>query len=152
MTRLVTIATFDNVLDAGYWRALLESQGIPVAAIDQEIVAVEWQIARAVGNIKLQVPESEATRAVGILRELRGREPPKEPGAPEDPLARRALRAAFLGLLLPPLQLYSLLLVARLLPRWRELPKRDRRQAMVAVFVDLWFPVAACAYVYVVVG
>jgi hypothetical protein len=142
MTGLFTVAAYDNVIEAGYWQGLLEAQGIPVVLIDREIVAMEWQISGAVGNIKLQVPDAEAARASGILDALR-REHPYRP--PEESDAHRALRVAFLGLLFPPLQFYSIWLVARLLPRRRELTSADRRRTALAALVSLWLPVVAVA-------
>lgn len=143
---LVTVATFDNVLEAGYWQGLVESHGIPVVLIDKEIVAAVWWISRAVGNIKLQVPEAEARRANGILESIRKEHPYRGPEGPEGPEARRALKAGFLGLMFPPLQLYSLWLLARLLPRWRQLLPRDRRRMKLAAPLDLWLPVVVFAY------
>jgi hypothetical protein len=140
---LVTVAAYDNILEAGYWQAMLEAEGIPVIVADREIVAAEWQIARAVGQIKLQVPEPEAARAREILAIGRRASPRRSPGAP----AQRALLAAFLGLLFPPLQLYALWLAARLFPRRRGLPARDRRRIALAALISLiWLPVIVTAY------
>ncbi|MHC4550135.1 MAG: putative signal transducing protein [Planctomycetota bacterium] len=140
---LVTVAAFDNSLEAGYWQALLEAQGIPVVVSDREVVAMVWQIARAVGRIKLQVPVNEAGRATAILESLRRASPYRPPAAPE---ASRALRAAFLGILFPPLQLYSLWLLVRLARRWRDLSPPDRRRMKLAALVDLWLPIVVAAY------
>ena len=150
MAGLRTVATFDNAFDAGYWQGLLEAQGIPVALIDQEIVAMEWQIGRAVGNIKLQVPEPEAERAQEILDKLRA---PRHDAAPaadsaEQP-ATRALRSAFLGLGFPPLQIHSLWVLAGLVRRWDELPAAERRRARIAALLDLWLPIFAFGWLVV---
>ncbi len=141
---LLTVASYDNVLEAGYWQAMLEAEGIPVVAADREVVAMEWQISGAVGNIKLQVPEPLAERAREILETRRRASPYRPPGAPE---ASRALLAAFLGILFPPLQLYALWLVARLIPRRRGLLPGDRRRIALAALISLvWLPVIVTAY------
>jgi hypothetical protein len=141
---LVTVASYDNVLEAGYWQAMLEAEGIPVVVADREVVAMEWQIARAVGNIKLQVPEAEAARAREILEARPRAGPNRPPAAPE---ASRALLAAFLGILFPPLQLYSLWLVARLLPRRRgRSPAHRRRIALAALISLVWLPLVVTVY------
>lgn len=141
---LVTVAAYDNVLEAGYWQAMLEAEGILVVLADCEVVAMNWQISGAVGNIKLQVPEAEASRAREILETRRRVSPYRPPEAPE---ASRALFAAVLGILLPPLQLYALWLVARLIPRRRALSPRDRRRTALAAVISLvWLPVIVTAY------
>jgi hypothetical protein len=131
---LVTVAAYDNVLEAGYWQAMLEAEGIPVVAADREIVAMQWQISGAVGNIKLQVPEPLAGRAREVLETHRRASPYRPPEAPE---ASRALLAAFLGLLFWPLQIYSIWLLVRLFPRRRELLPDDRRRMKLAAMLDL---------------
>lgn len=130
----VTVATYDNDMEAGYYQAMVEAEGIPVVVSDREVVAVEWQIHGAVGDIKLQVPLAEAERAREILK-ARSRRSSEEEGS------LRALRIAFLGLMLPPIQLYALWLVARLVPRWRELSLVDRRRVIIASATCLWLPV-----------
>lgn len=134
---MVTVAAFDNVLEAGYWRGLLEAQGIPVVLVDQEIVAAKWMIAGAVGNIKLQVPETMAPHAAALVDTVR-RERPCQP--PEESDARRALRIAFLGILCAPLQVGALWLVVRLLGRRRDLDFDDWRRVAVASLLCLWLP------------
>ena len=138
---LVTVGSYDNVLAASYWQGMLEAEGISVVVADREIVAMEWQISGAVGNIKLQVPEPLAARAREILETRRTS--PDRPAAE----ASRALLAAFLGILFPPLQLYSLWLVARLLARRRLLSTGDRRRMGLAAAIDLvWLPVVVAVY------
>jgi hypothetical protein len=136
---LVTVAAYDNVLEADYWQTMLEAEGIPVVVADREFVAMLG----AVGNIELQVPEGEAARAREILETRRPASSYRPPGAPE---ASRALLAAILGIGFPPLQLYALCLVARLIPRRRRLSSRDRRRIALAALISLaWLPVIVTA-------
>jgi hypothetical protein len=145
---LVTVAAFDNVLEAGYWRGMLEAEGIPVAVADQEIVATEWQISGAVGHIKLQVPEAEASRASALLEDVRKQHPYRQP---EESEARRALRVAVLGLLCPPIQIASLWMICRLVPRRRTLDRNDRRRLVLAALLSLWLPLWAFVWIRLLV-
>lgn len=141
---MITVAAFDNVLEAGYWRGMLEAHGIPAVLVDQEVVALKWHFSQAVGNIKLQVPQAEARRAHAILEEARRAIPERAPAAPD---ASRALLTAMLGFLLPPIQLYSVWIVLSLAPRWRELSPPDRRRLVIAALLDLWFPLFIASWI-----
>ena len=128
--RLVTIATFGEPTEANIVRSRLEADGIRAWLADEATVGVAWHLATAVGGIKLQVAEADVGRAVAVLEASRsasitederqsGRgddhlesgddEPTEvEAASPSDEMADRALLAALLGLLLFPVQLYSL--------------------------------------------
>lgn len=60
---MVTIATFDNIVDAHIALGRLQAEGIPAVLADQNLVQTDWLYSIAVGGIKLQVPESFAERA-----------------------------------------------------------------------------------------
>jgi len=148
MGPLVTVASFDSVLDADYWMMQLEAEGLHVVAADRETVTMAWYLAGALGGLKLQVPAEEVEQARAILaeREPSPRRPDPEPEAgsdsesaprpaSRDPGAkpRHAVMAALLGLPLPPLQLYGLWLILRVLPDRDKLDPRERRQLTVAI-------------------
>lgn len=133
----VTVATFDDPIEATYWQGALEAHGIPTrfAATDAwEADACAWMIY----NIHLQVPGDLAEHAGALVRARRSASTSE---------VNRALLTAFVGFGIPPLQLYSLYLVARLLPRWGGLSSGGRRRVALAALFDVWLPfvVITCA-------
>ena len=75
-----TAATFWLPTDAQIARLRLESADIPVLILDENLVATQWQLANAVGGIKVQVPEAEVTAARSLLeRPSENRERSEEP-------------------------------------------------------------------------
>ena len=67
-SEFVTLMTFRNIADAEVKRLLLEDEGIHTYLTDAEIIAMDWLLGNAVGNIKLQVARTDADRAVAILK------------------------------------------------------------------------------------
>ncbi len=65
----VTLQTFRFLPEAEAARLYLENGGLHAILTDAEIVNMDWLLGNAVGNIKLQVPNDEAERAVELLRE-----------------------------------------------------------------------------------
>lgn len=65
---LVTIAAFDTPLQANILASRLEADGVECFLADAETIGVHGLLAGAVGGVKIQVRESEATRAGAILR------------------------------------------------------------------------------------
>lgn len=63
----VTIRTFVYPCENYVLRSLLEAEGIPTFLKDEEIVSACILLSNAVGGVKLQVPGTEAERAVEIL-------------------------------------------------------------------------------------
>jgi hypothetical protein len=130
---LMTVATFDILMEAELARGYLESEGIRCFLADAEMVNTAWYMSGAMGGIKLQVAKADfltaerllhnrrrsrdlddyglkgSTDAIttqpGRLREEADPEEPEEP--PEnanEALVGAAFRAAILGLVLcPPL-------------------------------------------------
>jgi hypothetical protein len=70
MIRLITIHSYDNAVEAGFDRGLLENHGIDVVA--------PGLIYRKTGLIELRVREEDVARAADILRSV-GRIPAGEP-------------------------------------------------------------------------
>ncbi len=68
-SRWMTVATFWQPTEAHLARLKLESEEIDCVLIDENLVAMDWLYANAVGGIKLRVPESELLRARQILAE-----------------------------------------------------------------------------------
>ena len=71
-TRLVTIATFDQVVQAQLSADALRAAGIDAVVADAEVVSMDWLLGQAVGGIKVQVREEDADRAVGELERAFG--------------------------------------------------------------------------------
>jgi Putative prokaryotic signal transducing protein len=130
---LVTVATFSNSLEANLAKQLLEAEGIRSYLANESTVDLAWHLTVAVGWIKLQVHESDASQAKFILG---SNNLDAETTAPEqvyvqdddsddeiiqvswaDQTADRAFRVAVIGLIIIflPFQLYSLWLLLRLL-------------------------------------
>jgi len=65
--KLVTIATFSTPFDANMAKSVLESADIPVFIADEYTIGINWLYSNALGGVKVQVPESVACEARGIL-------------------------------------------------------------------------------------
>jgi len=137
-----TVAIFDTPTTAELARLRLETEGIESFLSDTETVAMAWHLGQAVGGIKLRVRHEDSEQALAILGEMRAeskQEAGKEEVDPNRQTAERACRAAALGIMLPPLQVYSVWLVARLLFRtgFAKLEPRLRRRVIYASLLDL---------------
>ncbi len=64
--KLVTVAHFDNYIEADLARQLLEDEGIKAFVMGQNVGNVYAGVP-AVTDIELQIPESEVERAQAIL-------------------------------------------------------------------------------------
>ena len=66
---MVTIASFDFIIDAEIARGRLRAEGIEAELVDQHLVQTDWLYSLAVGGIKLQVAAEHAERAEAILNQ-----------------------------------------------------------------------------------
>ncbi|HYH63765.1 MAG TPA: hypothetical protein VD866_03610, partial [Urbifossiella sp.] len=66
-TKLVTVATFDQVVMAQMAADALRAGGIDAVVTDAEVVSMDWLLGQAVGGIKVQVRDEDAERAVAEL-------------------------------------------------------------------------------------
>ncbi len=149
---LVPIATFNTSIEATRAQQILDEQGIESWLQDEAMVNVAWYLTTAIGGIKLIVRENHAKLAIAILEEYQAdidREPLEESPSPTEdsedesfpelsPTARtlkQAFRAAVIGLIILPLQLYSLWLLLTLL--WRRSPLTPRQQVKAAIALGL---------------
>jgi hypothetical protein len=64
---VVTIATFDNQIDAFVALGRLQAEGVEAFLADQNLVQMDVLYNIAVGGIKLQVNEDDRVRAEWIL-------------------------------------------------------------------------------------
>ncbi len=157
--RLVTVGTFATPAEAGIVRNHLEADGIRAFLADEAIVGMAWHLGTAVGGVKLQVAKDDVERAVSVISAHRTASiadeewqtnhadddlqedwddaEEQEIGSPIDDLVVRAFRAAGFGLLFPPLQLYSLWLLARIALRPDPLDHTDRRRVVATLLLNL---------------
>jgi hypothetical protein len=64
----VTVATFDQSVEAHLARSKLESEGIPCFVSEERFIQVNWLLASAFGGVKLKVPSVDVERARNVLR------------------------------------------------------------------------------------
>lgn len=153
----VTVATYNNSLEANLAKQLLEAEGISCYLANESTVDLAWHLTVAVGWIKLQVHESDVAQAKFILGSSNLDLEPAAEGeetTPEDTddddiikvswadeTADRAFKVAVIGLILIflPFQLYSLWLLLRLLlSRTRDRISQNRRwKIIVALLINL---------------
>ena len=67
--KLITIATFNNVIDTQLPKRKLESEGIECFIVDQHISSIDWLYPILVVNVRLQVNEGNVRRAIEILQQ-----------------------------------------------------------------------------------
>lgn len=139
---LVTVAGFNTAAEAHILRGRLEEEGIRATVADEDTVNMAWHLGQAVGGVKVQVAAEDTDRARAVIAQLdaRAKEAPDtaEDADPRDLTARRALRAAFLGILIPPLQLYSLWLVGRLAFTGDGASTAMQVRMALSLLLDLW--------------
>jgi hypothetical protein len=68
---LVIVERYRFLPEAEAARMYLESEGITAFLADAETVNMDWFLANAIGNIKLQVPSAQAETARALLDRLR---------------------------------------------------------------------------------
>ncbi len=167
--KLVTIATFSTLVEASIARDQIEAEGVRVFLADTQAVGIAWHLTTAMGGIKLQVMDDDADRAISILEvddgpsvsdgeswsdevaedsewEI-GKTHKDEYEPPTDELVDRAFRAAFLGLIFLPLQLYSVWLLLRIARDYKPLSSADRRRVLTTTILDTWM-IACCIILF----
>ncbi len=65
--KLVTVATFTDVIEAKIVQSMLESEGISCFVQDENIVGINWLYSAAVGGVKLKVREADRDEAAMLL-------------------------------------------------------------------------------------
>ncbi|MFL5340114.1 MAG: putative signal transducing protein [Gemmataceae bacterium] len=170
---LVTVGTYSSPIDANLDRARLEDAGIGAVLADEEAAVMNWALTNAMGGIKLLVPGTDVEAATAILaapaepfdpaeamqafREPDDLEPEtarvsEQPDVPEsaasrrEELADRALKAAVLGWLFLPAQLYAFWLLLRVFVSNEPLGPRARRRAWTAALFNLPAILGLCLF------
>jgi hypothetical protein len=135
--RLITIATFQQPVEAAMAQSFLDSEGIPSTLLDETTIATGWMLAGAIGGIKLQVSAEHAERAEFLLVRIQEAKdddelPPLDHTAiatreiaedleaeradrePINQLTDKLFRSTVFGLLFFPLQFYALYLMSEI--------------------------------------
>ena len=175
-TRLVTVATFDQVAQAQMAADAIRAAGIGAVVADAEVVSMDWLLGQAVGGIKVQVRGEDAERAVAELNwafgergerlgaegepaadDEEGDEPPEPDEQPEpapapaetrDGYARRLVTSAVFGLVFPPLWFYAVYLFLNAAFGEGSLSETGRNKLFVGTFVLALGVPAAFAILY----
>jgi hypothetical protein len=147
---MITIATFNNPIEANLAQQLLEDQGISSFLKDESTVNIAWHLTVAVGGIKLQVSEEIAELAREILQEYQDSLPQEETEIIDDftiqekinlsftnQRLNQSLKVAIIGLLFPPLQLYSLWILFGLIRTKVKLTLRQKLKLIMIFGIDL---------------
>lgn len=71
--RLITVAAFNEPIEAHLARSRLECEGLVCSLADEHIVGVYWLSTSAVGGVKLQVRERDREQALRVLEETSAR-------------------------------------------------------------------------------
>lgn len=152
--KLVTVATFENSVQAELAKSQLESAGIKAVVIDGNLIDTAWQYTTAVGGVKVQVLESDREKAESLLQnkepsdfsedfpdettELAREENTSTPSQREKD-ADRSLRTAVFGIVLLPLQVYALILILKVFASRQTLSDPHRRRWITACVINFIF-------------
>ncbi len=71
MANLVTVSSYDDVLEAHLAGICLEDAGIPSYVADANVVNTYWLYTLAVGGMKIQVEEQNLPKALQVLADLK---------------------------------------------------------------------------------
>jgi hypothetical protein len=109
----VVVATFDTPHEAELARIHLESLNIGATVRDDTLIGLAQIYAGAFGGVKLLTDADDAEEAAQLVKRLRGKKRKKNKGELADDVARRAFRAAVIGIFLcpGPAHAYSLVLI-----------------------------------------
>lgn len=69
--RFITITTFVSPLEAEASQLGLEAEGIPAMLQDANTIQMDPLLGVAIGDVKLQVPQSQAGLAIDLLEQIR---------------------------------------------------------------------------------
>jgi hypothetical protein len=158
--KLVTIAAFNTIVEANAARSQLVDEGINSFIADSESVGMVWHLTSAFGGIKLQVMDDDAEKAISILESIDTSSDnaeqswlnytdeefktdlnatlDKQNTSPANELVTSALRAAILGLIFLPLQIYSLWLLLRIARDGVPLNSSQRLRVFVTIIINVW--------------
>ena len=67
--KLITIATFNQLIDTQLYKTKIESEGIECFIVDERILSKDWLYPYVVGGIKLEVNVTDVERAIEILHQ-----------------------------------------------------------------------------------
>lgn len=135
----VVVATFDSPHEAELVRVYLASREIESSLKDDTLVGLAQLYSTALGGVKVLVDAEDFEAAEEAIRKYRradGKRRKRRRRVSEDDIARRAFRAAIIGIFVCPgaFHVYAIWLVTTL--RANRLTKSGRRSAIAAVVVS----------------
>ena len=68
---LVVVANYSKLMEAESAKLRFEAEGFTPFLADAETVNMDWLLGNAIGNVKLQVPSSQADGASALLLTMR---------------------------------------------------------------------------------
>ncbi len=172
---LKTVARFENSGAANIAKNVLTEEGIAAFLASEAVVTALWHEGIAFGGIKLQVKEEDVDRAKQLLADRNGEEDQTfeaeafydadvidsddveatdlepEPTEPEQDTIR-AIRAAVIGLLVPPVQLVASYYLAKLFCNPQPLQARYQTYFYIAVAINLFAILAIALYLRMIVS
>lgn len=132
----VVVATFATPHEAELARMHLESLNIEATVKDDTLIGLSQIYAGAFGGVKLLTDDDDAEEAMQLIARMRARKRKKKKGELADDVARRAFRAAIIGIFLcpGPVHAYSLILINGL--KDSRLTPAGKRNALAATIIS----------------
>lgn len=151
LDKLVTVARFDNDMDAALARQCLAGAGIAAFLADQSTVATAWHLTGALGGVKLQVAARDLDEATAVLAQAQagelevegewGDDSEEDDDEPADTRTKREqtvdrlLKSMVLSLLFLPLAFYTGWLLIDVGTTEGELGVKYRKRAIIVAIV-----------------
>ncbi len=151
---LVTIATFINSIEASLAQQQLKAAGIRCLLADEAMTNFAWHLTVAVGWIKLKVFRADMDNAIDILTatniqfENDDNDDEFAKVSPADKILERAFRAAVIGLIFFPLQLYSLWLLGVLVFSGWKISRNRYLKATMTIILDMLIVLIAWQFLF----
>jgi hypothetical protein len=171
---LVTVAVLQTPTEANLVKNQLDAAGIKAYLADQEAVAMVWHMTGAFGGIKVQVASSDMDDALALLERKAWEDKPEEDKAAvataetlakmrededeeevlsdREKTANKAARAAVLGLLFWPLEVYALWLLLKVYSSPQRLTGRPRTKVKLATWITIPVTVFLCLAVVMLIA
>ncbi len=152
---LVTIATFINSIEASLAQQQLKAAGIQCLLADEATTNFAWHLSVAVGWIKLKVCRADMDNAIDVLTATNiqfenydDNDDEFAKVSPADEILERAFRAAVIGLIFLPLQLYSLWLLGVLVFSGWKISRNRYLKAAMTIILDMLIVLIAWQFLF----
>ena len=70
MTKLITITSYSEPIEAYIVKGRLEAEGIPAFIANEHHISLAWYLSHALGGVKIQVHMKDKNKAEEILSSL----------------------------------------------------------------------------------